>query len=140
VAIDTNGDIYAVAEANFENRFEDIIKVIRFASNGEPIWRKFFGTLGVNAGWTYDNFKNGRNITLDAEHFYVSGYTTAFDSDAERGFLVKLPKSGDCDGYYGGWTVQSEAYDVLKVNVTEANTFAPNIQPGNFEDLTYQIF
>jgi hypothetical protein len=139
VAIDTNGDIYAVAEANFENRFEDIIKVIRFASNGEPIWRKFFGTLGVNAGWTYEYFKNGRNITLDAEHFYVSGYTTAFDSDSERGFLVKLPKSGDCDGYYGGWTVQSEAYDVLKVNITEANTFAPNIQPGNFEDWTPDI-
>ena len=134
VAIDTNGDIYAVAESNLENRFEDIIKVIRFASNGEPIWRKFFGTSGVNNSGTNEYFKNGRNITLDAEHFYVSGYTTAFDSDAERGFLVKLPKSGDCDGYYGGWTVQTEAYDVRKVNVTEANTFAPNIQPGNFED------
>ena len=139
VAIDTNGDIYAVAEGYFENRFEDIIKVIRFASNGEPIWRKFFGTLGVNNSNTNEYFKNGRNITLDAEHFYVSGYTTAFDSDSERGFLVKLPKSGDCDGYYGGWTVQSEAYDVLKVNVTQANTFAPNIQPGNFEDWTPDI-
>jgi hypothetical protein len=139
VAIDTNGDIYAVAESNFENRFEDIIKVIRFASNGEPIWRKFFGTLGVNNGGTDEYFKNGRNITLDAEHFYVSGYTTAFDSDAERGFLVKLPKSGDCDGYYGGWTVQTEPYDVFKVNVTEANTFAPNIQTGNFEDWTPDI-
>jgi hypothetical protein len=133
VAIDTNGDIYAVAESNFENRFEDIIKVIRFASNGEPIWRKFFGTSGVNNSNTNEYFKNGRNITLDAEHFYVSGYTTAFDSDSERGFLVKLPKSGDCDGYYGGWTVQSEAYDVLKVNVTEANTFTPNIRSGDFE-------
>jgi hypothetical protein len=139
VAIDTNGDIYAVAESNFENRFEDIIKVIRFASNGEPIWRKFFGTSGVNYSDTNEYFKNGRNITLDAEHFYVSGYTTAFDSDAERGFLVKLPKSGDCDGYYGGWTVQTEPYDVFKVNVTEANTFAPNIQTGNFEDWTPDI-
>jgi hypothetical protein len=132
VAIDTNGDIYAVTEANLENRFEDIIKVIRFASNGEPIWRKFFGTSGVNNSGTNEYFKNGRNITLDAEHFYVSGYTTAFDSDAERGFLVKLPKSGDCDGYYGGWTVQTEPYDVAKVNVTEANTFTPNIRSGDF--------
>jgi hypothetical protein len=139
VAIDTNGDIYAVTESNLENRFEDIIKVIRFASNGEPIWRKFFGTSGVNNSGTNEYFKNGRNITLDAEHFYVSGYTTAFDSDAERGFLVKLPKSGDCDGYYGGWTVQTEAYDVRKVNVTEANTFAPNIQTGNFEYWTPDI-
>jgi hypothetical protein len=62
----------------------------------------------------------------------VSGYTTAFDADAERAFLVKLPKSGDCDGYYGSWTVQTESYDVDKVNVTEANTFTPNIRNGNF--------
>jgi hypothetical protein len=134
VSIDTNGDIYAVAEGYFENKYNNIIKVIRFASNGEPIWRKFFGTLGVDFfGGDGEYFKNGRNITLDAEHFYVSGYTTAFDSDAERGFLVKLPKSGDCDGYYGSWTVQTEAYDVTKVNVTEANTFTPNIRNGNFE-------
>ena len=133
VAIDTNGDIYAVAEANFENKYEDVIKVIRFASNGEPIWRKFFGTLGVQNSGTNEYFKNGRNITLDAEHFYVSGYTTAFDGDIDRGFLVKLPKSGDCDGYYGGWTVQTEAYNVLKVDVSEANTFTPNIRPGDFE-------
>jgi hypothetical protein len=133
VAIDTNGDIYAVAEANFENKYDDVIKVIRFASNGEPIWRKFFGTLGFEMGGsTNEHFKNGRNITLDAEHFYVSGYTDAFDNNAERAFLVKLPKSGDCDGYYGSWTVQTEAYDVDKVNVSEANTFTPNISNGNF--------
>jgi hypothetical protein len=136
VAIDTNGDIYAVMEANLENKYEDIIKVIRFASNGEPIWRKFFGTLTSEYGGTDEYFKNGRNLTLDSEHFYVSGYTTAFDNDYESGFLVKLPKSGDCDGYYGAWTVQTDAYDVLKVNTTQANTFTPNIQQGNFESWT----
>jgi hypothetical protein len=139
VAIDTNGDIYAVAEAYFETKYEDVIKVIRFASNGEPIWRKFFGTLGENNGGSNEYFKNGRNITLDAEHFYVSGYTTAFDDNDENGFLVKLPKSGDCDGYYGSWTVQTDAYDVRKVNITEANTFTPNIRPGDFEDWTPDI-
>ena len=134
MAIDTNGDIYAVMEGYFENKYENIIKVIRFASNGEPIWRKFFGTLGMDIfGGTDEYFKNGRNITLDAEHFYVSGYTTAFDDDAQRAFLVKLPKSGDCDGYYGSWTVQTDAYDVAKVNVTEANTFTPNVRQGNFQ-------
>jgi hypothetical protein len=51
VAIDTNGDIYAVAEGYFENKYENIIKVIRFASNGEPIWRKFFGTLTRREQW-----------------------------------------------------------------------------------------
>jgi hypothetical protein len=141
VAIDTNGDIYAVAEANFENKYEDVIKVIRFASNGEPIWRKFFGTLGqIGYDDTDEYFKNGRNITLDAEHFYVSGYTNAFDSDAERAFLVKLPKSGDCDGYYGSWTVQTEGYDVTKVDVSQANTFTPNIRNGNFQSWTPDIF
>ena len=139
VAIDTNGDIYAVAEGYFENKYNNIIKVIRFASNGEPIWRKFFGTLGYQEGGDNEYFKNGRNITLDAEHFYVSGYTTAFDADAERAFLVKLPKSGDCDGYYGSWTVQTEAYDVDKVNVTEANTFTPNIRNGNFQSWSPDI-
>jgi hypothetical protein len=134
VAIDTNGDIYAVAEAYFENKYNDLIKVIRFASNGEPIWRKFFSTLGFEfIGDNNEYFKNGRNITLDAEHFYVSGYTNAFDDNAERGFLVKLPKSGDCDGYYGSWTVQTDAYDVLKANATQANTFTPNIRDGNFQ-------
>jgi hypothetical protein len=133
VAIDTNGDIYAVAEGYFENKYENIIKVIRFASNGEPIWRKFFGTLTTEYGGTDEYFKNGRNITLDAEHFYVSGYTTAFADDYESGFLVKLPKAGDCDGYYGGWTVQTEAYDVDKVNESQANTFTPEVNTGEFE-------
>jgi hypothetical protein len=133
VAIDTNGDIYAAAEATLENNYGSSIKVIRFASNGEPIWRKIVSTYGRGFD-TDEYFKNGRNLTLDAEHFYVSGYTTAFDDDAERGFLVKLPKAGDCDGFYGGWTVQTDAYDVDKVNVTEANTFTPNIQNGNFEN------
>jgi hypothetical protein len=140
VAIDTNGDIYAVIEDQFENRYNSLIKVIRFASNGEPIWRKFFSTLGFEfASYNDEYFKNGRNITLDAEHFYVSGYTTAFDSNADRAFLVKLPKSGDCDGYYGSWTVQTDAYDVDKVNVSEANTFTPNISQGNFESWTPDI-
>jgi hypothetical protein len=140
VAIDTNGDIYAVAEAYFENKYNNLIKVIRFASNGEPIWRKFFSTLGLEiVASNNEYFKNGRNLTLDAEHFYVSGYTTAFDNVAERAFLVKLPKSGDCDGYYGSWTVQTDAYDVLKVNATQANTFTPNIRNGNFESWTPDI-
>jgi hypothetical protein len=133
VAIDTNGDIYAVMEGYFENKYENIIKVIRFASNGEPIWRKFFGTLTRENDGTDEYFKNGRNISLDAEHFYVSGYTTAFDDDYESGFLVKLPKAGDCDGYYGGWTVQSDAYDVDKVIESEANTFTPEVNTGEFE-------
>ena len=133
VAIDTNGDIYAAVEANLENKYEDIIKVIRFASNGEPIWRKFFGTLTTEYSGTNEYFKNGRNITLDAEHFYVSGYTTAFDDNYESGFLVKLPKAGDCDGIYGGWAVQTEAYDVDKVNESQANTFTPEVNTGEFE-------
>jgi hypothetical protein len=133
VAIDTNGDIYAVIEANLETKYESIIKVVRFASNGEPIWRKFIGTLTTEYGGTHEYFKNGRNITLDAEHLYVSGYTTAFDDNYESGFLVKLPKAGDCDGYYGGWTVQSDAYDVDKVIGSEANAFTPDISTGEFE-------
>jgi hypothetical protein len=133
VAIDSNGDIYVAMEFNFENKYEDVIKVMRLAANGEPIWRKFMGTLSYEYGGTNERFKNGRNLTIDDTSLYVSGYTTAFDNNFENGFLVKLPKSGDCDGYYGSWTVQTDMYDVTKVTSTEATTFTPVIGTGNFE-------
>jgi len=65
---------------------------------------------------------------------YVSGYTTAYADDYDSGFLVKLPKSGDCDGYYGSWTVQTDLYDVNKVTETEATAFTPVVGTGNFEN------
>ena len=134
VAIDTNGDIYAVAEASFESQYNDAIKVIKFNTYGEVVWRKILAThVGDNGASLNDYFKNGRNLTLDADHLYVSGYTTAFDNDYDNGFLVKLPKSGDCDGIYGGWTVMTDAYDVDKVNSTEATAFSPNGNTGEFE-------
>ena len=133
VAIDTNGDIYAVIESNFENKYEDVIKLIKFASNGEISYRKFFGTLTYEYGGTNENFKNGRNLTIDADHLYVSGYTSAFADDYRNGFLVKLPKTGDCDGYYGIWTVQTDMYDVNKADSTEATTFTPVIGAGEWE-------
>lgn len=134
VAIDTNGDIYAVAEALMESQYNNCIKVIRFNSVGEVVWRKILAThVGTDGAALDDYFKNGRNLTLDADHLYVSGYTTAFDNNFENGFLVKLPKSGDCDGIYGGWTVMTDMYDVDKVNSTEATAFSPNGNTGEFE-------
>ncbi len=133
VAIDSNGDIYVAMEYNFGTQYEDVIKVMRLASNGEPIWRKFFGTLAYTYGGTNERFKNGRNLTIDDASLYVSGYTTAFNDNFENGFLVKLPKSGDCDGSYGVWTVQTDLYDVSKVSSTEATTFTPVVSTGNFE-------
>jgi hypothetical protein len=134
VAIDTNGDIYAVAEASFESQYNDAIKVIKFNTSGEVVWRKILAThVGDDGAALNDYFKNGRNLTLDADHLYVSGYTTAFDNNYENGFLVKLPKSGDCDGIYGGWTVMTDMYDVDKVNSTEATAFSPNGNTGEFE-------
>ena len=134
VAIDTNGDIYAVAEASFESQYNDAIKVIKFNTYGEIIWRKILAThVGYNGAALNDYFKNGRNLTLDADHLYISGYTTAFDNNYENGFLVKLPKSGDCDGIYGAWTIMTDAYDVDKVTTTEATAFSPNINTGEFE-------
>ena len=134
VAIDTNGDIYAVAEASFESQYNDAIKVIKFNTSGEVVWRKILAThVGDDGAALNDYFKNGRNLTLDADHLYVSGYTTAFDNNYENGFLVKLPKSGDCDGIYGAWTIMTDMYDVTKVNATEATAFVPNINTGEFE-------
>jgi outer membrane protein assembly factor BamB len=134
VAIDTNGDIYLVAEASFESQYNDAIKVIKFNTYGEIIWRKILAThVGDDGAALNDYFKNGRNLTLDADHLYVSGYTTAFDNDYENGFMVKIPKSGDCDGIYGAWTIMTDAYDVDKVTTTEATAFSPNINTGEFE-------
>jgi hypothetical protein len=136
VALDTNGDIYAVAESNFESKYEDVIKVIKFAPNGEISYRKFIGTLTNDYSGTNEYFKNGRNLTLDADHMYISGYTTAPNDDYENGFLVKLPKTGDCDGSYGVWSYQTEEYNVYKVTETEATTFTTNVGTGNWETWT----
>jgi hypothetical protein len=139
VALDTNGDIYAVTEANMESQYNDCIKVIKFNSVGEVIWRKILAThVGDDGALCNDYFKNGRNLTLDADHLYISGYTTAFDgnispANPENGFIVKLPKSGDCDGIYGAWTIMTDMYDVDKVTATEATAFVPNINTGEFE-------
>ena len=134
VAIDTNGDIYLVAEAFMESQYNNCIKVIKFNTYGEVIWRKILATqVGDNGAALNDYFKNGRNLTLDADHLYISGYTTAFDNNYENGFLVKLPKSGDCDGIYGGWTIMTDAYDVDKVTSTEATALSPNGNTGEFE-------
>jgi hypothetical protein len=133
VAMDSNGDIYAVIESQFENQYNDIIKVIKFNPNGEIAWRNFFGTLVRNGDGTNEAFKNGRNLTLDDNHLYVSGYTNAFASNYRNGFLAKLPKSGDCDGAYGAWVVQSEQYDVDKLWATEATAATPVVGTGDFE-------
>jgi hypothetical protein len=139
VALDTNGDIYLVVEANMESQYNDCIKVVKFNTYGEIIWRKILAThVGDDGALCNDYFKNGRNLTLDADHLYISGYTTAFDgaifaSNPENGFIVKLPKSGDCDGIYGAWTIMTDAYDVDKVTTTEATAFSPNINTGEFE-------
>ncbi len=136
VAIDTNGDIYAAIESNVESRYEDVISVIRFATSGDLVYRKWVGTLVQQYDNTDERFKNGRNLTLDADHLYISGYTNAFASSSNNGFLVKLPKAGDCDGVYGVWSVQTDAYDVDLVTATEAAAFTPVIGTGNWEDWT----
>jgi len=134
VVVDTNGDIYAVVEANFENKFNDVAKVIRFNSVGEVIWRKFIGHLSYEYGAASLRFKNGRNLTLDADHLYISGYTYAQADNYRNGVVIKIPKSGDFDGYYGNWALQQENYDVDRVYSTEATTFTPVIGTGNFEN------
>lgn len=135
VAIDTNGDIYAVTEAFVESQYNNCIKVIRFNTLGEVVWRKILAThVGTNGASCDDYFKNGRNLTLDSDHLYISGYTTAFDNTGDlNSFLVKIPKSGDCDGIYGGWTIMTDMYNVDKVNSTEATAFSPNGNTGEFE-------
>jgi len=138
VAIDSNGDIYAVIESNFENQYNNIIKVIKFNANGEIAWRNFFGTLIRQGDGTTEAFKNGRNLTIDSDHLYVSGYTSG--NSALNGFLVKLPKTGDCDGAYGSWVVQQEQYNVDKIWATEATAVTPVVGTGDFETVDMYFF
>jgi hypothetical protein len=133
VAIDTNGDIYVVSEANMESQYNDCIKVIRLNTYGEVVWRKILATqVGWDGASLNDYLREGRNLSLDATHLYVSGVTTAYTNNNYNGFLVKLPKSGDQDGVYGSWTVMTDSYDVDKINSTEATAFTPIIGTGNF--------
>lgn len=122
-------------EANFENKFADVIKVIRFNSVGEIVWRKFIGHLVYDDSYIPSiRFKNGRNLTLSADHLHISGYTLAQDGNGYRsGVVIKIPASGDTDGFYGNWALQQENYDVDKVTSTEVATFTPVIGTGNFE-------
>ena len=134
VAIDTNGDIYAVVEANVESQYNECIKVIRFNSVGEVVWRKILATqVGADQAPTSEFLRSGRNLSLDATHLYISGVTNAFAFSYQNVFLVKIPKSGDQDGVYGSWTLMMDAYDVEKLFATEATAFAPVIGAGNFE-------
>ncbi len=133
VAVDTNGDVYAVAEGNFENQYETCIKLIKFNATGEIVYRKFFGTLLRSYGGTNEEFKNGRNLTIDNDNLYVSGYTSAFTNNYDNGFLVKLPKDASCEGAYGGWVLQNDIYNVNKITSTEATTFTPVVSAGEFE-------
>ena len=136
VAVDTNGDVYAVMEATFNDRYENCIKLIKFNASGEIAYRKFFGTLVRDLGGTNEEFKNGRNLALDANNLYVSGYTSAFINNYENGFLVKLPKDANCEGSYSGWVLQNDIYNVNKITSTEATTFTPSVKTGEFEDWT----
>lgn len=136
VAVDSNGDVYAVVEATFNDRYENCIKLIKFNAAGEIAYRKFFGTLVYDLGGTNEYFKNGRNLTLDSDNLYVSGYTTAFTNNFENSFLVKLPKSADCEGSYSAWVLQNDIYNVNKITTTEATTFTPVVSNGEFEDWT----
>ena len=132
VAIDTNGDIYVIAEAFMESQYGSCVKVVRFNSAGEITWRKILATQLLGYDNTSEYFKNGRNLTLDSTHLYISGYTTAYDNNYESGFLVKTPKSGDQDGIYGVWAIQDDTYDIDKVTATEATAFTPNVGNGEW--------
>ena len=131
-AVDTNGDVYVIAEAYMESDYGNCVKVIRFNSAGEIIWRKILATQLRGNNNTSEYFKNGRNLTIDDTHLYISGYTTAYDNNYDSGFTVKIPKSGDQDGVYSVWVIQQDTYDVDKVNATEATAFTPNIGNGEW--------
>lgn len=133
VAIDTNGDIYAVGEAFMESQYEQCIKVIRLNSGGEPVWRKILATQVDNSDTTREYFDNdGRYITVDDTHVYLSGQTSAFYDDYANGFLVKFPKTGDCDGHYDHWTLMTDAYNVNRVYDTDATDITLTVATGQF--------
>jgi hypothetical protein len=107
--------------------------VIRMNSGGEPVWRKILATQADNSDNTREYFDNdGRYITVDDTHVYLSGQTSAFADDYANGFLVKFPKTGDCDGHYDHWTLMTDAYDVTRVYNTNVADITLTTATGQF--------
>jgi hypothetical protein len=113
VAIDANGDIYAVVEDSQDNR--DGYTVYKFNPQGVPVWQRYLFGEGGN---TYFNDTPGKKIAVDATHVYLTGLTYVPSNYAENGFIAKLPKDGTGMGSHGYWTYEEVSANYGKNNNT----------------------
>lgn len=140
VAMEDNGDVYWAVTANLNNPYGDLTKLIKLNALGEIEWQKFFGTRGGGSYDTLaDRMNEGRNLTIDANHIYVSGYTFTYADASVSGFLTKIPKAGNSDGYYGSWAIQQAAYNIDLLGITSATSFTPLIGTGDFETVGFDF-
>jgi len=77
---------FAMAGYTEESGSEDIL-IIRTDSEGNEIWKKTYGDLGDEAGWSIEH--------LSGEGFILAGFTTSWGNGENDIFLMRLDVDGN---------------------------------------------
>ena len=97
IARTPDGNLLVAIEAYNEDIGDNALKIIKLASNGEVIYKRWlFATTDDDT-----NFKNGRGLATDATSFYITGYF--YGNDYDSAFAARLPLDGSGTGEYGSF-------------------------------------
>jgi hypothetical protein len=97
IARTPDGNLLVAVEAYNEDIGDNALKIIKLASNGEVIYKRWlFATTDDDT-----NFKNGRGLATDATSFYITGYF--YGNDYDSAFAARLPLDGSGTGEYGSF-------------------------------------
>jgi hypothetical protein len=115
VAVDDDGNVYAVIESYYSSINNDAIKVIKFDSTGEVVFKRWVGYKNNDTV-----FKNGRVIDVDDDYIYIVGYAETGDYNAP--FVARLNKDGTGIGEGTNFFYNQGGYSI---DIPEATEFAP---------------
>jgi hypothetical protein len=122
IVVDDEENVYVVAEAYYSTINDDSIKVIKFDSTGEVIFKRW---LGYQVDDTM--FKNGRVLAVDNNYLYLVGYVETDNENAP--FVARLTKDGSGIGEGVQFFYTRGGYAVNVVDSTEFNEITPTIVP-----------
>jgi hypothetical protein len=117
VAVDSDDNVYVVAEAFNSLVNDDAIKVIKLDSTGEVVFKRWVGYREDDT-----RFKNGRVVAVDDDYIYVVGYVETDDDNSP--FVARLAKDGSGTGQGEKFFYSQGTYAVGPVIET---VFAPII-------------
>jgi len=120
VAVDADDNVYVVAEAYYSTINNDAIKVIKFDSTGEVVFKRWVGYRNNDT-----MFKNGRVLAVDADYVYVVGY--AENSGDNAPFVARLTNDGSGTGESTNFFYAQGTYAVNDVTETEFAPITPTI-------------